>query len=403
MTVTSKWVALHEVSDYLAKGWREVKLEGGFKHVALMVSPEEPASDGGNGRCDSTFLPAFSGFQEHHHCRLMAGHAGMHEAPSALGGNPVQWLNLTPASEPAKVEWMRRRYEEPVTIAGASILEAAIAKPLPSDPAKAECPNCKKTLREYECHYWYDSGGLLYDCKPAEPVAAVDEQERFFSREAAKGPAVWSPDCPAEPVVAEMPAYQMPEDLRRWAWRAVEMLRVGQLNAEDKDGKDGGRLFMESADKLAAAIRNHPRTHAAQPANAEKIRQDGFDDGYLAGRTYERTFSKSQPAKVRMTPAVEKILEAYDEANDLLARYLPPDSGISDREVVNGMLGIFDNKTQIDARATVRAQAAEAGKVKLPKVREFAQRALAMTLPDGVRPLGVAALAELDAAEGRNG
>lgn len=48
MTVTLKWVALHEVSDYLAKGWREVKLEGGFSGYsakALMVSPEEPASE----------------------------------------------------------------------------------------------------------------------------------------------------------------------------------------------------------------------------------------------------------------------------------------------------------------------------------------------------------------------
>lgn len=38
---------------------------------------------------------------------------------------------------------------------------------------------------------------------------------------------------------------------------------------------------------------------------------------------------------------------------------------------------------------------------KLEKVREFIQRALAMTLPDRMRPLGVAALAELDAAEAR--
>lgn len=47
MTVTSKWVALHEVSDYLAKGWREVQIIGGLDDAALMASPEEPASEGG--------------------------------------------------------------------------------------------------------------------------------------------------------------------------------------------------------------------------------------------------------------------------------------------------------------------------------------------------------------------
>jgi hypothetical protein len=49
MTVTSKWVALHEVSDYLAKGWREVQIKRGrigcVDKAALMVSPEEPASE----------------------------------------------------------------------------------------------------------------------------------------------------------------------------------------------------------------------------------------------------------------------------------------------------------------------------------------------------------------------
>lgn len=51
MTVTSKWVALHEVSDYLAKGWREVQIIGGPDDAALMVSPEELASEPAKVEC----------------------------------------------------------------------------------------------------------------------------------------------------------------------------------------------------------------------------------------------------------------------------------------------------------------------------------------------------------------
>ena len=111
---------------------------------------------------------------------------------------------------------------------------------------------------------------------------------------------------------------------------------------------------MESADELAAAIRNHPRTHAAQPA------------------------------KVRMTEELERVLKS----SELAANH-------------------YSDVQLLSACKSVRAQAAEAGKVRMPKVRDGVTLLLHKAQRDprvGLNHYETMLhemLAELDAAEGR--
>lgn len=204
MTVTSKWVALHEVSDYLAKGWREVKLEGGLRDAALMVSPEEPASE----ERSAEVCPNCGGIVE-----VNEPHRWRH--PNA----PDTYSCQKPASEPAKVEcpnclqkvpselehWHSGYHDDNCTVEPHYICEQQIsdlddrhnrmASPEYQAKVKADmsrraveigvdrlvgitafpvgnCPTCGELVAPWNKHAKYEGG---YSCQPAQPESAARE------------------------------------------------------------------------------------------------------------------------------------------------------------------------------------------------------------------------------------
>lgn len=114
MTVTSKWVALHEVSDYLAKGWREVQIKRGrigcVDKAALMVSPEEPASKPAKVECPNCGGEA-AYFDEHHDgyefrcapCKPAQPEPVAEEMPEAVSVNTWQLEELLKYADLAEV------------------------------------------------------------------------------------------------------------------------------------------------------------------------------------------------------------------------------------------------------------------------------------------------------------
>ena len=276
MTVTSKWVALHEVSDYLAKGWREVHIIGGCDDASLMVSPEEPASE-----------PAVFEVSQGGSVRIVSG-------------DGTKWQPI-PASKPAKVE---------------------------------------------------------------EPTdRPMDFNRSPFVREQ------------PEPAAAEMPeaVYLAVNALRQesqyWAQNGVEV---------------ASNIFALRAD----ALDTFWRTHAAEPAKeatraeVDEVAAFNFKDGFECGEIHGR--AQAQPAKVRMTEELERVLATAVHG---AAAYM------------NAKMYGHAEEARL-AIAAVRAGAAEAGKVRMPKIRKYLKQLSLGSMTRGEFEIAEELLAELDAAEG---
>lgn len=234
-------------------------------------------------------------------------------------------------------------------------------KPAQSEPASTDvgiqCLGCGDTERPCRCEGY-----------SPEPVAHEDAE---FMRDGSMAMArIIERDEQPEPVAAEMP-----EAVSVNTWQLEELLKY--------------------ADLAEVSLRTgfHPPEFLFEPAD-RSLRQ--CIDAIKEQRDQWRTHS-AQPAKVRMTKELRRALDAAEAQ--------------AGWHMDQGRPKTFD---EIDAAiAAVRAQAAEAGKVRMPKVRELL-RSLVMECklansnplsanvnPYILAPMLDAALAELDAVEGR--
>lgn len=271
-----------------------------------------------------------------------------------------------------------------------------------SAPAKVECPNCRPFGELGGCTYCPDHLPQ-YRQQPAQPepvafgkklVSAETHPDLFpwvkphaQMRDEAVAEATKTEPVAAELVTSEANGYTLewsPLDLPQEVREAAVSLRMAKLVAI----RSGRHIDARNHSDAADALESFWRAHAAQPANTEKIRQDGFDDGYLAGRTYERTFAHPAPA-VAMTPELERCLRECESCVQ------------SVRDNLFGKDALADAAELEQAIAAVRSQAAEAGKVRMPKVRAIMNRLWSATGPEISDDQITAALAELNAAEGR--
>lgn len=175
----------------------------------------------------------------------------------------------------------------------------------------------------------------------------------------------------SEPAQPEPVAAEMPEAVSVNTWQLEELLKY--------------------ADLAEVSLRTgfHPPEFLFEPAD-RSLRQ--CIDAIKEQRDQWRTHS-AQPAKVRMTKELRRALDAAEAQ--------------AGWHMDQGRPKTFD---EIDAAiAAVRAQAAEAGKVRMPKVRIALDTMRAHFEPNCqgqcrfpmVWEFCIAALAELDAAEGR--
>ena len=385
MTVTSKWVALHEVSDYLAKGWREVKIIGGCDDAALMVSPEEPASEPAKVECPNcgeigehltTYttpdnvtvrdycchsklaIQKIAAMQWDHERKMNAEQpepaAPSSEMPEAVNFDemPKQlhlaWLMLDVDGQQNTVngrakrsaavalrDWWRSQQAEQAVAVPAKVRMTERMEPA-SEGGKVECPNCGEMTERSHSRY-EGPGPDKWSCKPAQP----------------------------EPVAAEMPPLLHKERNMLGVMPEPVAVAVAELRAEADERRPYGSNLTEAADALESWWR-------WQPA----------------------------PAKVRMTETKALVSALWECIHD---------------QRMSFKVDAFENKIIAAHKelAAVRAQAAEAGKVKMPKVREalvYLKKTIAAANDGWAGAWAIlrssitqeqidAALAELDAAE----
>ena len=267
-------------------------------------------------------------------CTKLAGHEGEHLALGLANGERHHWPKK-PASEGGKVE---PEFDEvPQQTIGELVRQAA------SEGGKVECPNhCGEMVYEDMEHYCKpaqsepastDVGIQCLGCgdteRPCrcegyspEPVAHEDAE---FMRDGSMAMArIIERDEQPEPVAAEMP-----EAVSVNTWQLEELLKYADLaEVSLRTGFHPPEFLFEPADRsLRQCIdaikeqRDQWRVHAARPAPA-----------------------------VAMSPELERVLDfAWSQACE------------TD--------GYTQPRVEADILA-VRAQAAEAGKVRLPKVNE---------------------------------
>jgi len=233
-----------------------------------------------------------------------------------------------------------------------------------SEPAKVGyvCPKCGASEEGH-----YDCRARSYTCKPAqpEPVAEVGNEDCVK----AKQEGLWLAKV-LEPVAAEMP-----EAVRDCISSLVQA-------AADSDEPDDQFEYQRVAENLESFW----RTHAAQVAFDLRTMTAKYDNERVL-RERDASTHAAQPAKVRMTEELERVLaSAFRESQSL---HCP--AGTS-------------QNIQSDI-AAVRAQAAEAGKVRMPTEIRTLLEMLRRDYPRGEMknsPEYQAAIwAALDAAEGR--
>jgi len=258
-----------------------------------------------------------------------------------------------PASEGGKVECPNCREQVGPGWDHEACNEQFTCKPAQPESEKVECPNCH---HEDTGHAWKVNGELRYSCKgwnkPAQPEHLFtcrncgkgydcDEGEHYIF---ASGLYACLPPKPAqpEPVAEEMPP--MPNavhNLVLWS----QMLAASQY----------GSGFRSQIQTEIEAFTEWWRTHSAQPA------------------------------KVRMTKELRRALDAAEAQ--------------AGWHMDQGRPKTFD---EIDAAiAAVRLQAAEAGKVTFTNARHYLAITEAGANVNGNLRYWRAALAELDAAEGK--
>lgn len=234
------------------------------------------------------------------------------------------------------------------------------------------CERCQKPLGANESHRHGNltGDGEWWSCHPAQPEPAKvecpncggemlghDEHREFVPDPVAGGNKFMAGPfwCERKPAQPEPVAVEMPEAVRE----AARILRVAS--------KGYVGFTVSFLNSKADALESSWRTDAAQPA------------------------------KVRMTKELRRALDAAEAQ--------------AGWHMDQGRPKTFD---EIDAAiAAVRSQAAEAGKVRLPKVRELLNSLVmeckianssplsANVNPYILAPMLDAALAELDAAEGK--
>lgn len=285
------------------------------------------------------------------------------------GPGPDKWTceHLAPAPEPvdtAKTVAYNNELDErygdgtlarAMELSGLSIPTTPLAvereeerQAAPPEPEKVKCPNCLGPVKTVSDH-WAEidpAGGEGFYCEPkADGGRALPEpvEEYTYETDRAIGAQV-ADAATVEPAAREMPeamenavstlrefagdflkrdSYYSASDASKATkaadalereWRNLAQPRMTEELREvlefaarqHKDANTDTRVlwnpeYLVAVGEAIAAV----RAQAAQPVAEEKVRQEGFDDGYLAGRTYERTFA--QPV------ALPKVREYFDQ------------------------------------------------------------------------------------------
>jgi len=312
---------------------------------------------------------------------------------------------MEPASETAKVECRNCREQ-----VGPGWDHEACNEQFTCKPAQPEhlftCRNCGKG---YDCdegeHYIFASG--LYACLPPKPAQPEPVAADTFATDRAIGAQVADASA-LEPVAAEMPDSGRIHELKCWRGPFAELLagrKTFEYRKDDRRFEVGDSLVLRQWDEVVQAYTSERvNTLHARVTHILRASNFGVPDGFvvlsLGGvRTDDGDVDRSQPAPaVAMTEELEVVLRlAAQHVEGWRQTYQSPEY----------------RKQMLSAIAAVRAQAAEAGKVRMPKVRELL-RSLVMEcklansnpLSANVNPYILApkldaALAELDAVEGR--
>ena len=210
------------------------------------------------------------------------------------------------------------------------------------------CPTCGELVAPWNKHAKYEGG---YSCEPAQP----------------------------EPVAEEMP-----EAVRDCISSLVQA-------AADSDEPDDQFEYQRVAENLESFW----RTHAAQVAFDLRTMTAKYDNERVL-RERDASTHAAQPAPaVTMSPELALVL---DECHDNACEYrrhadASPKSKAAKENAIADELAA--------AIAAVRAQAEEAGKVRLPKVRELFEHVQHYPMTVNGREILRLAIKEADAAEGR--
>lgn len=268
----------------------------------------------------------------------------------------------------------------------------------PCKPAQPEhlftCRNCGKG---YDCdegeHYIFASG--LYACLPPKPAQPEPVAADTFATDRAIGAQVADASA-LEPVAAEMPDSGRIHELKCWRGPFAELLagrKTFEYRKDDRRFEVGDSLVLRQWDEVVQAYTSERvNTLHARVTHILRAPNFGVPDGFvvlsLGGvRTDDGDVDRSQPAPaVAMTEELEVVLRlAAQHVEGWQQTYQSPEY----------------REQMLSAIAAVRAQAAEAGKVTLPKVNEalWLLRKRAMEKKD--LEVIKEAQREVNAAEGR--
>jgi len=189
-----------------------------------------------------------------------------------------------------------------------------------------------------------------------------------------------SPDEPAsEPAKVETTADRIAADIAAGTFRGAQPEPVAEEMPE---------AVHEAANYLRQEARYEVEGGLKRTVHGKQIRARVLNDAADALESFWRTHA-AQPAKVRMTEELQRVLEAAETQAAYHTSFTGENPALECREIRAAI-------------AAVRAQAAEAGKVRMPKVRELLDHLYTeIGFSNKIDVLTQAAFAALDAVEGK--
>ena len=183
----------------------------------------------------------------------------------------------------------------------------------------------------------------------------------------------------SEPAKVETTADRIAADIAAGTFRGAQPEPVAEEMPE---------AVHEAANYLRQEARYEVEGGLKRTVHGKQIRARVLNDAADALESFWRTHA-AQPAKVRMTEELQRVLEAAETQAAYHTSFTGENPALECREIRAAI-------------AAVRAQAAEAGKVRMPKVRELLDHLYTeIGFSNKIDVLTQAAFAALDAVEGK--